>query len=189
MERVHQLLFIVCLLALCWLAMMAVHELGHVVWSLLTGGTVERVVLHPLAISRTDVSPNPHPSIVVWLGPLIGCLLPLIVALSIPSRAATARNVALFFSGFCLITNGAYIGFGSLEGVGDAGVMLRTGSSIWLLLAFGGAAIGLGLFTWHRMGSPREFLSDPTIVTKGTAYAMLLALIVLVVVEWILSPR
>ena len=28
--------------------MMAFHELGHVVGALLTGGTVERVVLHPL---------------------------------------------------------------------------------------------------------------------------------------------
>ena len=67
MQRFHQLIFVASLLALSWFAMMAVHELGHVVGALVTGGVVERVVLHPLTISRTDVSPNPEPSIVVWL--------------------------------------------------------------------------------------------------------------------------
>jgi hypothetical protein len=51
MERFHQLLFIVSLVALSWFAMMAVHELGHVVGAVVTGGNVERVVLHPLTIS------------------------------------------------------------------------------------------------------------------------------------------
>jgi len=65
MQRFHQLLFIASLLALSWFAMMAVHEFGHVVSAFASGGAVERVVLHPLTISRTDVSPNPNPSIVV----------------------------------------------------------------------------------------------------------------------------
>ena len=67
MLRFHQILFAASLVALCWFAMMAVHELGHVVGALVTGGSIERMVLYPLAISRTDVSPNPHPAIVVWL--------------------------------------------------------------------------------------------------------------------------
>jgi hypothetical protein len=62
---------------------MAVHELGHVIGAVISGGVVERVVLHPLTISRTDVSPNPHPGIVVWLGPVIGCLFPLALAWSV----------------------------------------------------------------------------------------------------------
>ncbi len=64
---------------LCWLGMMGVHEVGHVLAGIFTGGTVTKVVVHPLAISRTDIAPNPMPLIVVWAGPLIGVLLPLLL--------------------------------------------------------------------------------------------------------------
>ena len=69
MQRFRQLVFVVSLLALSWFAMMAFHEVGHVVGAVITGGTVERVVLHPLTISRTDVSPNPNPSNRCLAGP------------------------------------------------------------------------------------------------------------------------
>ena len=73
-RRFHLLVFVVSVAAGCWSAMMAVHELGHVVGAAMTGGTVRQVVLHPLAISRTDVGANPYPTIAVWLGPVIGCV-------------------------------------------------------------------------------------------------------------------
>jgi hypothetical protein len=66
MNRVHQLLFVVSILVLNWLAMMAVHELGHVIGAIGSGGWVSGLVLHPLTISRTDVSPNPGKSIVAY---------------------------------------------------------------------------------------------------------------------------
>lgn len=50
------------------------------------------------------------------------------------------------------IANGAYIGIGSFDGVGDAGDMLRLGSPIGLLWAFGIATAPLGLFLWHGLG-------------------------------------
>ena len=77
MKRLHQVLLIGTFLPLCWLAMMDVHELGHVVGAVATGGRVEKVVLDPLTISRTDVLPNPNPLLVVWAGPIVGVLLPL----------------------------------------------------------------------------------------------------------------
>ena len=52
MQRFHQLLFIVSLLALSWLTMLASHEVGHVLGAIVTGGSVERVVLHPLKTPR-----------------------------------------------------------------------------------------------------------------------------------------
>src|SRR5208282_6187597 len=94
-------------LPLCWLAMMAVHELGHVVGAVATGGRVERVVLHPLTISRTDVSPNPHPLMVVWAGPSVGVLLPLAFLSAAKLSKLTWTYLAQFFAGFCLIANGA----------------------------------------------------------------------------------
>ena len=44
--------YLVALALLSWLLMQAVHELGHVAAALATGGSVERVVLHPLTDDR-----------------------------------------------------------------------------------------------------------------------------------------
>lgn len=87
MKRFAQVLLIGTFLPLCWLGMMAVHELGHVLVVLATGGTITAVVLHPLTISRTDVSINPRPLLVVWAGPLLGVLLP-------PARPRSSRRAA-----------------------------------------------------------------------------------------------
>ncbi|MCY3022460.1 MAG: hypothetical protein NTW87_26060 [Planctomycetota bacterium] len=78
-NRLHQLILIASVLPASWLGMMVVHELGHVIGAWLTGGTVGKVVLHPLAISRTDLAWNPHPLFVSAAGPIVGVLLPLAV--------------------------------------------------------------------------------------------------------------
>lgn len=70
--------YLVALALLSWLLMQAVHELGHVAAALATGGTVERVVLHPLTISRTDVADDSYPLVTVAAGPLLGVVLPLL---------------------------------------------------------------------------------------------------------------
>jgi len=132
--------------------MMALHELGHILAANGSGGTVTKVVLHPLTISRTDVSPNPHPLFVVWAGPIGGALMPL--AIWGTATVVKWRHAYLlrFLAGFCLLANGAYIGIGSFDKIGDAGDMLRLGSPIWLLWAFGSISAPLGLFLWHGLG-------------------------------------
>ena len=114
MRRFHQALLIGSFLPLCWLAMMAIHELGHVTVAVASGGRVERVVLYPLTISRTDVSPNPHPLLVAWAGPSVGILLPLALLVLVRLCKLSWAYLAEFFAGFCLIANGSYIGAGSL---------------------------------------------------------------------------
>lgn len=154
---------------LSWLAMQATHEFGHILAAWLTGGTVERVILQPLAISRTDVSPNPSPLAVAWAGPIVGVALPLLLSTlchwrfrsrrvsgaiadvaQVPRRRVVdPRLLADFFAGFCLIANGAYIGVGSFDRIGDAGDLLRHGSPQWLLIAFGVTSSFTGLYIWH----------------------------------------
>jgi len=155
---------------------------------LVTGGTVERVVLHPLTISRTDVSPNPSPLAVVWLGPILGCVIPVLAWWLVPKRLTIIRSVALFFAGFCLLANGAYIAIGSFDRVGDCGVMLQHGSPIWSLLAFGLVTIPLGFYFWHQLGSLKGFLSDPSLVDPSVVYAIFGVLVVLLAFEFTLSP-
>jgi len=155
-NRAVQALIATAFLAAAWFGMQAVHELGHVIAAWLTGGTVQRVVLHPLTISRTDVSPNPRPLAVAWAGPLVGVALPLAIAVASRRARRAFRRCAEFFAGFCLISNGAYIGVGSLDGIGDAREMLRHGSPSWLLMTFAIACAAAGLWIWHDLTLRRK---------------------------------
>jgi hypothetical protein len=132
--------------------MMAVHELGHVLAACWTGGTVARVVLHPLTISRTDLSHNPRPLIVSWSGPIVGVMLPLAVWAAVHMTRFKHMYVLRFFAGFCLVANGAYIGGGSFARTGDCGDLLRHGAAIWQLWLFGGIAVAAGLGMWNGLG-------------------------------------
>lgn len=192
-RRIHQIVFLLSVVGLCWLGMMAVHELGHVIGALSSGGRINRVVLHPAAISRTDVQPNPAPVLAVWAGPLLGSLLP-VTGLLFLRRVSFYRSLAMFFAGFSLIANGAYIGVGCLEGIGDAGEMLRHGTPVGIMLIFGICAILWGLWLWHRLGSPRTLVSlsengIPPATIQSRARAAASALAVVILIECLLSPR
>lgn len=152
MNRLNRVVLILSTLVCSWLGMQAVHESGHVIGAWATGATVERVVLHPAAISRTDVADASHPLVVVWAGPIIGAVLPILCWLAAAQLNLASTFLWRFFAGFCLIVNGAYIAFGSFEGVGDCGEMLQHGSPAWLLWLFGVLTIPLGLRLWHGQG-------------------------------------
>ena len=145
-------LLIATFLPFCWLAMMVVHEAGHVVAAWSTGGTVTGVVLHPLAILRTDVLPNTQPLLVVWAGPVVGIVTPLILWLSMRTVRIPESYMARFFVGFCLVANGAYIGAGSFDHIGDAGTMMQHGSPTVVLWTFAAVSIPFGFALWHGQG-------------------------------------
>jgi hypothetical protein len=136
-----------------WLGMQAVHETGHVLGALLTGGEVAAVVLHPLTISHTELIDNPHPLVVVWAGPLVGVVLPLTLWGLFAATGLPGGFVARFFAGFCLIANGAYLGVGSFFGSGDCGEMFRQGSPAWCLRVFGVVTVASGFWLWNGQGS------------------------------------
>ena len=76
MKRLDQIVLIGTFIGFSWLAMQAVHELGHVLGGVAGGGKVNKVVLYPTTISRTDVHPNPHPLLEVWSGAAVGAISP-----------------------------------------------------------------------------------------------------------------
>lgn len=147
------LCLVVSFLPLCWLWMMSVHEMGHVLGARCSGGTVTLVELHPLTISRTDVRPNPSPLFVVWCGPVVGCVVPAVFWGIARLMKWQGEFLLRFLAAFCLVANGVYIGAGSFAFVGDAGDMLRLGSPAWLLWLFGLITVGLGLGLWNGLGS------------------------------------
>src|SRR5437660_12197064 len=103
MHRPRQVLLIASTLLSSWLGMQAVHESGHVLGAWLTGGRVERVVLHPLTISRTDLTENPHPLIVAWAGPVVGIVVPLVLWAIVARSYLSITFLFRFFAGFCLL--------------------------------------------------------------------------------------
>lgn len=162
--------------------MQIVHELGHVLAAWAVGETVERVVLYPLVISRTDVSHDRHPLLVVWGGPVVGAVLPL--GMLAVARSLRFRLLYLFqfFAGFCLIANGVYLGVGSFGGVGDAGDLLRHGAPRWTLIAFGLVCAPAGLGLWNGLG-PHFGLgkSRGEVDRRAVGWAFGLVLIILLV--------
>lgn len=163
------------LLSLSWLMMMAVHELGHVVAAWGTGGTVTHVVLHPLAFSRTDVWPNPSPVLVVWAGPVIGVLLPILLWLLVKFTVTSAAWLFQFAVTFSLLANGIYIGVGWTQRIGDAGDMLRLGSERWQLVVFGVLCVVAALFCGRGLADKLR----PRIAARDASARLAISLITL----------
>jgi hypothetical protein len=186
MKRFDQIILIVATLAFSWLAMQAVHELGHVFGTMISGGRIAEVVLHPSTISYTRMAENPHPLLVSWMGPLVGVSLPLIAWAIAKWRRLPGWYIVQFFAGFCLIANGAYLAFGSIESVGDAGDLVRYGAPLLLLWLFGLTTISFGLWLWNGLG--RHFGLGNSIgeVRRTAAYTMLALLIVALALELVL---
>ncbi|MGE0606499.1 MAG: M50 family metallopeptidase [Pirellulales bacterium] len=181
MKRFHQAMLIASAILASWLGMQAVHELGHVLGALLTGGEVNQIVLHPLTISRTDLGLNPQPLLVVWAGPAFGVLFPLALWSAAAAVKFPGLFVIRFFAGFCLVANGAYIALGSWSQIGDCGEMLRHGSPIWRLWLFGGITIPLGFWLWHRQGAGFGFGSANGEVNLRVAYITFATALLLIV--------
>jgi hypothetical protein len=187
MRRLPQVILIAASLALVWLGLQIVHELGHVLGAWTTGGEVKRVILHPLAISLTDVSPNPHPLAERWAGPAVGVLLPLGFLAMVWRCDRTTRDLFRFFAGACLIANGLYLAIGSFGRVGDAGDLLRHGAPIWTLWVFGLVAVPAGLCLWNGVGETFGFGASRGAVSIRATIVVVALLLLVVALELALS--
>jgi len=189
MKRLDQIVLAISFVAFSWLAMQAVHELGHVVGAWLTKGEVTKVALHPCIISRTDIGHNPYPSVVVWTGPIVGAVLPLLAFLAAKVCRSPGVYLFRFFAGFCLIANGVYIAFGPAEGATDTGVMMQHGSPRWLMLVFGILTAPLGLYLWHRQGKYFGLGEADGKVSRRAAVVSVLLLVAIAGIELIVNSR
>ena len=182
-ERFFQALLITSTVALSWLGMMAVHEIGHVAHLWLSGGTVDYVLLHPARLSYTQPGENPWPLFVAAGGAVWGCGLPLalwlIVCRMVPAQAYLPR----FFAGFCLVANGAYLGADAFIAGGDARELMARGTPPWLLVAVGVPAVACGLYLWHGQGQNFGLGHVGAKVDRRAAVSITVALAVLVALE------
>ena len=148
-------------LAWSWVAMTFTHELGHIVGGLLGGGTLQDVSLRPWQLPHSYFSPNPHPLMTLWSGPLIGCLLPIIAA-------AIVRSHAFYFvASFCVLANASYLLLGYFSGDRelDSAKLIHAGTPPWLLLAFVVATLPLSYIAFRKQCEDL-FSRDPDAIDK-----------------------
>lgn len=140
--------WLVTLLVWWWL-MMAVHELGHVLGCLVSGATIEAVVLWPWTISETVRSGSTAPLVDTASGPIVGVVLPMLLWLT----AYRWRHAPWVggWAGFCCVANGVYLGLGWIDAVGDAGDLMRLGVPGWGLALGGGLMFIGGIWLWHAL--------------------------------------
>lgn len=144
-----------------WLAMLTVHELGHIVNARLSGGRTQSVSIPLVGFSQTVLSHNPRPLFVAAGGAFWGSVLPLALAGGVcavtrwqTARGARfARSLAVGFAGFCCIANGGYLAAGGWLDGGDAADLRRLGCPLVVLVMAGVAMVALGLLIWHRSES------------------------------------
>lgn len=151
-KRSKQLGLAAIMIVVSWYGMMGVHEAGHCLGGLMTGGRIERVEFPLIGFSRTDVSGSRNPLLVTWAGPVAGTGVPLALLAIVPWAGRSLKQCLLFFVGFCLIANGIYIGTGGFMAGGDGADLLARGARLWQLVVFGVAALLGGLVVWHRLG-------------------------------------
>ncbi|WP_052031692.1 hypothetical protein [Novipirellula maiorica] len=92
-----------CLLIAAWFVMTTTHEVGHLIGGWISGGTLQHAELRPWHLPHSHFAPDPHPLVTLWAGPLIGVIVPLLLALVI------RKPSVWFIANFCMLANGTYL--------------------------------------------------------------------------------
>ncbi len=166
---------------------MLAHEAGHCLGAIYSGGVVQRVVWHPAALSRTEVSPNPNRLVEVWAGPIAGSIGPVVLAAAASLLLRRISYLVWVSAGLALIVNGVYIGLGAVYRVGDAKELAGCGVSEFVMGLFAAALALPGMYIWDRV-SPRLGCGDhPAPINPTHAWVTFAVAIAATVAGWLLG--
>lgn len=128
------------LLTVAWVSMVLTHECGHLLGGALGGAVLVDLDLTPGRLPWSLHSPDPHPLLTLWAGPITGALAPCVVAMLV------RRDAAWFVANFCLLANGVYLALGWIAGDRflDTARLLEAGAHPISILLFCAATIGAG---------------------------------------------
>ena len=128
------------LLLASWVVMTTTHEVGHILAGWLSGGTLQQYELRPWRLPYSLFSPDPHPIVTVWAGPILGVLLPVSVAMLV------RHHTVWFIANFCLIANGSYLAAAWLSGdrLLDTQRLLDAGAPPWSVALYIVVTCGIG---------------------------------------------
>jgi hypothetical protein len=126
--------------------MLQTHESGHLLGGRLSGATLKDYDLRPWRLPYSIHDPNPHPLITLWCGPIVGVLVPVVVALLI------RRRWAWFIADFCILANGAYLAASwlSSDKYLDTTQLLHNGAHPITIMFFCAATIPIGYVRFRR---------------------------------------
>lgn len=135
----------ISLLAVAWVVMTVTHECGHVLGGMGCGATLTDFDLAPWRLPYSLHSPDPHPLVTLWAGPLVGIALPLSLA------AIIRKRWSWFVADFCLLANGSYLALAWLSGDRflDTPRMLDAGANPATIVCYCILTIGTG-YVWFR---------------------------------------
>ncbi|QDV61047.1 MraY-like glycosyltransferase [Crateriforma conspicua] len=121
------------------------HEFGHIVGGMACGATLTDFDLAPWRMPYSLHSPDPHPLVTLWAGPLLGVAVPFIGA------ALVRKRWAWFIADFCLIANGGYLALAWLSGDRflDTPRLLAAGAHPGSIVVYCMVTIGVG-YVWFR---------------------------------------
>jgi hypothetical protein len=120
------------LLLASWTVFALTHECGHLLGGWACGGTLIDAELRPWRLPHSFFSPDPRPLVTLWCGPLVGVVVPLVMA------AIIRRPPVWFVAWFCVLANGAYIATGWFTGDRelDTTKLLAAGAPVWSIALY-----------------------------------------------------
>jgi len=141
----QRIINLVLLLAASWIVMTFTHESGHIIGGLACGATLTDYDLVPWRMPYSLHSPDPHPLITLWSGPLFGVAAPMGLA------ALIRKRWVWFIADFCLLANGCYLALAWVAGdrLLDTPRLLEAGANPASIVLYCVLSIGVG-YTWFR---------------------------------------
>jgi hypothetical protein len=100
---IQRMFLFVILLLVSWSVMTFTHEMGHILAGWASGGTLHHAEVWPWTLPHSHFDPDPYPLVTLWGGPVLGALMPLLLA------ALLRQSWAWFVAHFCLLANGSYL--------------------------------------------------------------------------------
>jgi hypothetical protein len=173
-ETFTKIAIFVALGLVAWCCMTVVHELGHIVGGYISGAKLLSAELRPWKIPFSFFEPDPHPLVTLWSGPVLGALVPFLVALLLPflraltpdpspgrpgeGRRLRPRRLVIrdsplkFVADFCILANGCYLAVAWFTGDHhlDTARLLQAGSHPIWILAYCLLTIGYGYPAFRR---------------------------------------
>ncbi|MEO1497784.1 MAG: GNAT family N-acetyltransferase [Planctomycetota bacterium] len=145
------------------------HELGHVLGAYATGGRITSVELRPWRLGHTLVSPNPHPSVVLWSGFLVGWIAPFATRPAWRTTRWLIGPALRAWAWFSWLAFGSYLALAGGERLTDTGQLVAVGWPVWLLVAIGGGVALVGYWrSRHAWAALNARLSEPSLTWQTT---------------------